>query len=312
MLIPENLKESVLATLAYFDIFNHPLKPEEIKEYLFRFNDNIRHINLYLKESPKIESKDGYYFFKSRKENLIKRYYSERFSKDLWRKAKRVRPLLSIIPYVRMAAVCNTLTFNCVDKKSDIDLFIITKKNRLFTSRLLITLVLHILRLRRHGSKIAKRFCLSFYISEQQLNIARIQLLPYDIYLAYWIKTLKPIVDQNIYKKFIENNKNWIKRYFETEINKQTQYLIKSKLINFLLKVIQKLLELPLDTKVGDLIEESLKKWQKKRAGKKQAKLGKEANIIIADHILKFHNVDRRKEVREEWKKKLQELKIAS
>ena len=49
-------------------------------------------------------------------------------------------------------------------------------------------------------------------------------------------------------------------------------------------------------------IEKVLKKWQMNRADKKAKKVNSEvASLIVEDHILKFHNIDRRREYRKKW-----------
>ena len=70
---------------------------------------------------------------------------------------------VSWIPGLRMVAICNSLSMYASDADSDIDLFVVTEKNRLWFVRILMTIVFQILGVRRHGNHVAKRFCLSFF-----------------------------------------------------------------------------------------------------------------------------------------------------
>ena len=52
-----------------------------------------------------------------------------------------------------------------------------------------------------------------------QTLTSKIALKPYDIYLAFWIKTLEPIAgDYKIYEKLISENSRFLSQYFENPI----------------------------------------------------------------------------------------------
>jgi hypothetical protein len=214
---------------------------------------------------------------------------------ELLKKAKKYLKLISFLPYLRMAGVCNNVAFNIADENSDIDLFIVTDRNRLFLCRSLLTGLFQILGLRRYGTKIKGRFCLSFFITEDNLDLSAIALKPKDIYLAHWIKSLIPIIDQNIYTKFMKENQNFLKDYFKNEI-KNTHECVEQGIIS---KKIKNGLEIIFNTSFGDFIENKLKKWQLKRANIKKEKLDDNSGIVISEKMLKFHNVDRRKVIQE-------------
>ena len=98
---------------------------------------------------------------------------------------------------------------NACHKGSDIDLFIITQKNRIWTVRLLTTLYFSLIRLRKIRKKHAGKFCLSFFITENAINFESIAIQN-DIYLYHWILYMKPIINKkDTYMKFIEANSLW-------------------------------------------------------------------------------------------------------
>lgn len=118
-----------------------------------------------------------------------------------------------------MITLCNSRAMGEADENSDIDLFIITKKGNLWTSRLLVTAITLLLGVRRrntHGlqkstceyiKRTKNKFCLSFFISEEALNLESIRLQPDDPYLDRWIYTLVPLVNKNAtYEHFMEAN----------------------------------------------------------------------------------------------------------
>jgi len=98
---------------------------------------------------------------------------------------------------------------NAAHENSDIDLFIITQKNRLWTARIFTTFLLTVLWKRKTAKKHAGQFCLSFFISEVELSLEKIAL-ENDIYLSYWLHTVIPIVNREaVFEKFIEENQAW-------------------------------------------------------------------------------------------------------
>jgi hypothetical protein len=131
--------------------------------------------------------------------------------------------LFKSIPWIKKIYLCNSITFNALHKWSDIDLFIITKKWSLRRARLASAVILFITGLKRSTSKIAKRYCLSFYVSEDAQNLYNISLTNTDIYLAYWLAHLVPLYEEHLWEKTIYEENSWISWILP---NIQKQHLI--------------------------------------------------------------------------------------
>lgn len=215
--------------------------------------------------------------------------------KDLWKKVNRYVPWLRFIPFIKMVAVCNNLSFGKVDVSSDIDLFIVAKRGRLFTVRIFVTIFFQIFAVRRHGNKEAGRFCLSFFIDDSVMDLESIAIKN-DIYLAFWINNLKPIIDSGCALEFIGAN-HWIDSYFYTEVDLDMSYCNwrPSGIFNFL---------------IPNFFEKLMRSWQLRRARQKAKLAGPESSLIISSHILKFHNVDRRSYYRDQWIEKFGTKKL--
>jgi len=224
---------------------------------------------------------------------------------ELFEKTQKYSRFVSWIPGLRMIAICNTISMYCSDADSDIDLFVVADEKRMWFVRILMTAIFHILGVRRYGNKVAKRFCLSFFSTTKGLDFNSFRL-EHDIYLAYWIYYLKPIVDKgDTYKLLRKLNENWTGEFFSPdEHDKDEKRYVAS---SWACRRISML------SKFWDITDTLLKKMFFKKSlihtlSKKILHLAPSdrdiktpSGIIINDDMLKFHNND----VREDIKKTL-------
>jgi len=317
--------KSIIATFCYFDIFHHPLTLLELKKYLINLSGNadsriISNKKLfntlqYLRNKQVIQSKNGFYFLKNKKQNFSLRSLKHLYSQKLWKKAYFISKVISRLPFVRMIAVCNTLAMNNITSKSDIDLFIIIKNDYIWTARFFITLAVSVLGLRRHKKKIAQRVCLSFYITQRAMNLKKItinlQQMP-DIYFIYWFASLSPLfsekeTQENFFKKNI-----WIKNYLLNFYPYQPILYRRKVKLGVFSKKIKTFLESLLLKSLGQKLEKFLKELQFRKMSKNYWSKEREKNtdVIISDNILKFHEADRRREYRNRFLEKLKIVKF--
>ncbi len=319
-----DFEKNIVATLAWFDLFQYPLTLEEIAYFLIKKfgeedqNEVVEKNSSEFREAflskilktiqtiPCIEIHHGMYYLSGRSDNLQIRQEREKVSRDLWKKVNRWIPWFRLVPFIRMVAVCNTLAFNNAHTQSDIDLLIITEKNRLSTARILSTILFHLLGIRRHGNKRTARFCLSFYLSEEGMDLRNIKEKN-DPYLIYWLRTVHPVFGGETVKTFFDQNA-WNQENFYLGQNDpiEIQNLSKSKAKEpCIFKALRQVQSWILKGVLGDFVERKLLKIQQKRHHKKLPSLGAEASIIISQNILKFHNIDRRREYAKQFEEQL-------
>ena len=284
----KNLKEAVYAVFAFFDMFDYPLKIDEIVHYLSGFKADKREIKSLLESCGEIESIHDLYFLKGRRELINIRHKREVIVKKYLNKTRKYVPLLQLVPFLKMAAVCNNLAFNNPKPGSDIDLFIITDKDRIFTARTISTMLFHLFGVRRHGAKIPGRFCLSFYLSEDSLDLSGIYLEPFDIYMDYWTKSLKPIFGKDLYEKFLRKNDA------DFPDDRYNGVFIKPE--NRLFNALKAVQEFILKGRIGNFIEKRLEHLHIQRYEKNKAGLTDKSSVVVSEKMLKFHNIDRREE----------------
>lgn len=309
-----SLQSSILKTLAYFDIFNYPLTKEEL--FRFLYNDSLENIEYpefinqlqHLEQLHHFQHRDGLYFLPSREEIVADRQNKVKIMDKKLKIASRGIKKIASVPFVRAVFVCNTLSGPGLDDDSDIDVFIIVKNRRLWLTRLLVTLKLSFFRLRRTKHKIKNRICLSFYLSDYNLNLEKIAIKD-DIYLVYWLAQLIPFFDpENFYEILIGANK-WVEKYLVNYSDSRYQ-IADNKYFGRVIKFIKKTLEKMWTGGYGDLLEGQAKGIQQ---AKMKLNFGSVQNagdtrVVINDKMLKFHEKDRRVEYRQSWMIKCKEL----
>ncbi len=212
------LAQSILKTLAFFDAQDLPLTLMEIRAYLITplplslstgGGESLAEIQNTLSSelASKVQYAEGFYFLFGR-ERLV-RLRQERYPISLsrYRKAKKHLLALRIFPYLRAVAISGSLALLNSSRNSDIDLFVLTRKNRIWFVRMLMSLYFHILGKRRHGVRIADRFCLNHYLCEGH-EIAQDQ----NLYTAAEYANLISVLGEKWLEKFWRQNQ-WVKGY---------------------------------------------------------------------------------------------------
>ncbi|MCX6763527.1 MAG: nucleotidyltransferase domain-containing protein [Candidatus Moranbacteria bacterium] len=278
------LEKNILTTVTYYDVMDYPMTAFEIWKHLTLINEqgtvDSKQYNLQdvIKELESeniqkfIEEYQGFYFLKGRKNLVSERLKKNKISQSKFRKVRWVLSLLRFVPYVRMAAVTGSVAMKNALPESDIDLLVVLKKNKIFTGRTLVTLLLHLLGRRRHGRKITNRICLNYFITTDSLEINLKDIFAASeysfIFPAYGLKTFRSFISQNA----------WIKNY---KPNRQEEILPNPRIIadSHFSKIIKNIREFLLKPKI---IESWLKQWQIKRI-MANPKTHKQGSIVIAD-----------------------------
>lgn len=220
----------------------------------------------------------------------------DKIEKKLWRRVSIWSFLLKSVPFVNMIAVSGGLSFGIVDKKSDIDLFVVVKNGRLYTARFFMNVFLMMFGLRVFGENKARKFCLNFFVDERNADLSSIAIKD-DIYLAYWIKRLVPIVDRRELKIFEGKNKWALKILGDEKLVIERSRIGWFKSFSFLSR---RGLEFVLRGKFGDRFEGFVFRKQKEHL--KSSDRGFDAKM--GNGIFKMHSPDRREIIRNSYREK--------
>lgn len=270
--------KSIIAALAYFDVFNYPLTQGELYLFLGNKYDNKTFTDalnkLVLNEA--VYRFDGFYTLKNDSQIAIRRQQGNNKAAVLITIAGRVAKILIRFPYVRGIAISGSLSKNYADDESDIDLFIITAANRLWIARTL----LHLFKKLTFLVHKEHFFCMNYFIDEAQLEIVE-----KNIYTATEIVTLMPLEGDIVFEKFYSANA-WTRVYLPNNIMRlSTANPLKTHFI-------KRLAEAVFNNKAGNVIDNILRRitaarWQKKTKNKKLNNRGVIMGMNAAKHYAK-------------------------
>ena len=207
----DSLVQSLQKTSVYFDLADFPLTKEELFCFLWQPPDITYDQFLILLpaciEKKVLVEKNGYYMLPGRESLVELRQQKLLIAEKKLAIARRAAKIIRSVPFLKAVCVCNTVASEQANEDSDIDFFIIAAKNRIWLVRLFITLLLGFFRLRRVGNKIKDKICLSFYITEDNLDLSNLRAVEDDIHFAYWLNQMLPIFDpENLYATFLAAN----------------------------------------------------------------------------------------------------------
>jgi len=78
-------------------------------------------------------------------------------------KAKRYARIIGKLPFVERVSLTGSLVEGRGHKESDIDFFVQVKPGRIYCTRFIVTTIIQLLGVRRHGEAIAGRICLNWF-----------------------------------------------------------------------------------------------------------------------------------------------------
>lgn len=301
------MKESILKTLAYFSIYNHAVTAQELYRNLW-YPAVISYRNFLetldqLVEKKVVYSAHGLYMLQQVPHDAIQtRQTRIRLIAYKMRRLKKSVHILAALPFIRGVFVCNTLALGWPQKSSDLDVFIVVQKGRIWIARFFATIALQLVQHRRGNTKICDRVCLSFYSVDTAVCLEKIAL-PEDIYLVYWLSHLFPMYDgDTVFAEIVAHN-TWIhaalpfrsKNFFGSH-----HWVVYGNLQ----KKLKKFFEIS-QTKIAWDISEKIAKYMQKKYMQRNIHSVKDianSHVIISDEYLKFHENDRRALYLDKWK----------
>ena len=294
-----NLQKDILATLAYFDIFDYPLTHTEILQFLQKqsVSEDVNSELRQLVFNNQVFKSDEFYSLQN-DHNLVRRRRSgNNKARGLLATAQKVAGLISTFPFVRGVAVSGSLSKNFADENSDIDFFIIMAPNRLWLGRTL----LHCFKKLTFLVKKQDWFCMNYFVDESALQIKE-----KNIYTATEVATLMPLRGIDAFQRFFAENK-WYRFYLPNH-TMRVAYMEDVKK-----PVLKKFTEFVFNNPFGNLLDYLLMKltayrWQQKTLRKRVNKKGVIMGMDGSKHYAKPNPENFQKRLVELYNQRVQNL----
>jgi predicted nucleotidyltransferase len=251
-------EQSILKTIEYSKIFDYPLTVIELHSFLpekISINDLQLKLNqmhkdklIYLNKNYVLDSVNSIHLIDIRHNRQI-------VSKYHWRVIKEITGELSQIPFIYSITITGSLAVNNSEKNSDIDFFVLTKRNRVWLVRLLLFFLELNLEKRKY---LGIDFCFNYIIDDSGAELQPGYIIGRELV------QMKPLFKSR-FNNFIFKKNQWIQNYFPNMILSQRTQLIEDTLATKKRSYFSKIIE-SMDHNIGKLIFNILNEFEMKRA----------------------------------------------
>lgn len=193
------MDEATTATIAYADVFDYPFTRDDLSQWML-FDGKV----------PK--QKKLFYYLPGRSHLVALRRKRASWQEEKWTIARRAARILSKISTIQLIGVTGGLAMDNADRQDDIDLFFIVSDSALWMSRLLATVAIELLGIRRRpkDAAVVNKVCLNMFMTESGMSIPSGER---DCFSAHEVLQMRTLWERgNIYKRFLKAN-GWVKTY---------------------------------------------------------------------------------------------------
>lgn len=214
------------------------------------------------------------------------------------RRAVKVAIWLASLGSVRFVALANTTALGSARDEGDLDFFVVTKAGTIWSTRLLGVGPFKLAGLLPTKDRRRDTICLSYFITDDALDLSPHMLTPDDPYFRYWFLSLMPLFDDGIGKEFWEKNANLRKRQpfaQRWEVPPDLAFNTTYRIPRFVYRVSEPIAEI------------FQKKWFPPTI---RQMMNRDTRVMVGDKVLKFHVDDRRAEFRDKYQELCQKYQV--
>lgn len=218
------LDEQILRTLLYYDIFNYPLRAEEVVRFLgMRESESVVISRLLHLCNQKNIFQFGALFSLSNNDASAKRRLKGNAEAErLLALAKKRAKLIAMFPFVRAVMASGSLSKGFMDENSDLDFFIVTAPNRLWIARTLLVVYKRFFLFNSH-----KYFCVNYFVDEYHLEIEE-----KNLFTATELATVIPLWGAQHYTNLHKAN-GWLNNFFPNYKQRSLKHVPATSKSNF-------------------------------------------------------------------------------
>ncbi|MCB9172945.1 MAG: hypothetical protein H6637_08510 [Ardenticatenales bacterium] len=197
-----SLHQAALHTVLYTDVFDYPLRVEEITRYLIGqrgAQPQVQRALDALVGAGRLSVVEGYYMLPGRESTAAVRRERRRVAKTLWPTALAYGQKLAALPFVKMVAVTGALAADNVEADADIDYLVVTEVGRLWLARLLVIGLV-----RRAALRDNVELCPNYFVTERALHMT-----DKSLFAARELAQMVPVAGEATYRRMMAENR-WL------------------------------------------------------------------------------------------------------
>ncbi len=223
-------EQAVLKTLIYSDLFDCPLTEKELYTYLESAQAlSLTQVRTIVRRMQKyIAHRQSFFALKGREPLISLRQKREQISQTKISLARHVVRYLAWIPSLQFIGISGSVAVGNAEVNDDIDIFVISASNTLYTTRFFIALMLQLLGKRRHRTEVQvkNKLCVNLFIDEDAMRLPQSQ---HNLYFAREIAQVYPLFARgDTYARFKQSN-SWVKQFLPNAFNLPRHPVIVSK-----------------------------------------------------------------------------------
>jgi len=270
---------AVLRAVTYAALFDYPLTLAQLCESLPGMAADEAKIAAWWRHGAllqsAIERRDGLFFPAGRADLIDTRKQREAISHAMLQRDRPLFALVSHMPFVQMVALSGSLAHLNAERSADVDLFVITRANRVWLVTGAVLLISKALGWRR-------RLCLNYVVSERQLAI-----VPSDLFTANQIIHLRPLFGATVYKRFLDANP-FVSRWYPNFQSRDQGSGIREQATGLLERVLSVGF-----AQIGERVCRAVYRWHLRR---RAASWQSSDQVRLEDECLKLHTSSHRLE----------------
>jgi hypothetical protein len=260
-------RNSIIKTLLYFDIFDYPLKKDEIHLYCgmaMPESTIARHLQD-LTQKDMVFQFNEYYSIQNRRDNVARRVRGNELAARMLPLARRKARFIGQFPFVRSVMASGSLSKGYMDESSDLDFFIVTSPKRLWIARMMLVIYKRLFLLNSH-----RYFCINYFVTENHLSIEE-----KNQFTATELATVIPLYNEPVYQRLLSANP-WLSGFFPNYVPRQIDHSHVGG------ESFKKLLEMVINTFGGNFWDQLFMKITRRRWARMYGDQYKAADFEIA------------------------------
>lgn len=247
--------EELIRIILYFDVFSYPLTGDELFRYAgVRKQEEKNQLACELDtlvSKELIQYSKGYFFVGGKTAMVDRRIQGNERARKRFKTAQRYSRIIASFPFVRGVLLSGSISKGYMDKKDDIDYFIITKTGRLWLARTLLILFKKIFLFNSY-----RNFCVNYFVDQDHLLIKE-----QNRFTATEIVFLIPTFNGHLHRKLLDVNA-WVKNYYPDFYKHNGQVRDKDP-------ILKRWTEMVFESSLGDRIEAYLYRKSRRYIRKK-------------------------------------------